>query len=121
MRNLFLKITLMAIVAVSFTSCSKYDEGSKFTLLTKKARLVNDWEIQKLTANGTDITNCNIITGINIKKDGTITTSGSVLGFPTITNGTWVFDNDKSHVIVTNGEELENYEIIRLKNNWRPY
>ena len=117
MKKIILKFALMAIVAVSFAACSKYEEGSKFTLLSKQSRLVNNWEVQKITANGTDVTDLNLITEMNIKKDGTISTSSAFFNIPTTTEGTWVFDNDKTHVIVTNGADLENYEIIKLKKD----
>ena len=78
---------------------------------------MNNWEVQKITANGTDVTDLNLITEMNIKKDGTISTSSAFFNIPTTTEGTWVFDNDKTHVIVTNGADLENYEIIKLKKD----
>jgi len=117
MKKIIFKIALMAIVAVSFSACSKYDEGSKFTLLTKKARLINDWEVEKMTVNGTDVTNLGIVTELNIKKGGDVTTSNTFFNLPTTTEGTWVFDNDKSHIIITNGEDLESFEIIKLKKD----
>ena len=116
-KNNFVKFLLIAFLAVSASSCSKYDEGSKFTVLSKKSRLVNDWTVDKMTANGTDVTDSGIIEDLNIKKDGDVTTNSTFFGVPTTTQGTWVFDNDKSHVIISNGEDLESYEIIKLKKN----
>lgn len=117
MNKLIFSSLLVVAATLSLNSCSKYDEGSKFTVLTKKARLVNQWKVSSITANGTDVTDLNIITEIDIQKNGKIFTSSNFLGIPTTTEGTWVFDNDKSHVLVSNGEELEDYEIIKLKNN----
>jgi len=46
---------LLAVVAISLSSCNKYEEGSNFSLLSSKARFVNTWKVLSATANGTDI------------------------------------------------------------------
>ena len=113
------KFTLffLLLTALTFSSCSKYEEGSKFTLLTKKQRMVNDWKMKQLTANGDDITSLNIITEVDIRDNGTITVRGKFLGISTSDNGSWAFDNDKSHLLITSQDgSVDNYEIIRLKD-----
>lgn len=44
------------ILFLAFTSCSKYEEGSKFTLLTKKARLCGEWDIKNYIFIGSPAT-----------------------------------------------------------------
>ncbi len=117
MQKITLFFLLFTFFSLSFSSCSKYEEGSKFTLLTKKQRMVNNWKMKKLTANGDDITSLNIITEIDIRDNGTITVRGAFFGVPTSDDGHWIFDNDKSHLVITNQNGgVDRYEIIRLKD-----
>ena len=41
--------------ALVFSSCNKYSEGPNFSLLTKKARVVNDWTLDSYTKDGTEL------------------------------------------------------------------
>jgi len=117
MKNTFLSLFILTVLSLSFSSCSKYEEGSKFTLLTKKQRMVNDWKMKKLTANGDDITSLNIITEVDIRDNGTITVRGELFGISTSDDGSWAFDNDKSHLLITSQDgSVDKYEIIRLKD-----
>lgn len=49
-------IVIIAIVALFIVSCSKYEEGPSMSLASKTARLINDWEVEKVIENGIDIT-----------------------------------------------------------------
>lgn len=49
-RNIFFTFVLAAIFVIS--SCGKYEEGPKFSLLSKKARLTGVWKIEKIIQNG---------------------------------------------------------------------
>ena len=120
MRKLFKQLTLVLAVAlftVNMTSCSKYEEGSKFTVLTKKARLAGDWKMTGLTdENGID--QSAQITGLTItftfEKDG----SYSIL-FPgdDAETGTWDWASDKENIILTDTDgDTEEFQIIKLKN-----
>lgn len=121
--NLF-KIFAAASLLLVFTSCDRYDEGSNFSLLTAKARLVNTWTLSsvkytsgsttsELTASGT----------LTILKDGTYS-SVTTITYPVIGNitssdtGKWVFNDDKTQVLATpdDGGDLETWTIVRLKN-----
>ena len=118
MKRIIVKTLLLAVLSFSFVACSKYEEGSKFTLLTKKSRLVNNWKVLKITADGTDITSWNSVTEVDIRDNGGITTSHQLLGIPTTSDGTWAFDDDKSHVVITDdGGDVDSYEIIKLKKD----
>jgi hypothetical protein len=106
---------LLALVFV-FTACSKYEEGSKFTILTKKARMVNTWTLSSFTVDG----NAQTIAGTNtwdIKKDGTATVSISSGGFSFSDTGTWDFNSDKTNLVVTDSDgDIEEYTIVQLKD-----
>ncbi|MFL5765976.1 MAG: hypothetical protein ACJ77K_18675 [Bacteroidia bacterium] len=48
---------IVLICAIVFTAgCKKYDDGPAFSLMTKKARLSNVWQVEKYILNGTDKT-----------------------------------------------------------------
>ncbi len=116
MKRLILILTIFQFIFI-FTSCSKYEEGSKFTILTKKQRMVNDWKIKTLTADGSDITTLNLVTELDIKDDGKIVIRGNFFGIPTTENGSWMFDSDKTHILITDSQNaVSSFEIIRLKD-----
>lgn len=112
-----MRVLLFAFIILSLGSCSKYDEG-KASAESKKSRLVNNWVMFKLTANGFDITSYKMITGVDIHSNNTFTVYGEVNGTPTSSNAIWAFDSDKSHVLVTNGDgSVDSYEIIKLESD----
>ncbi|MGZ3900983.1 MAG: hypothetical protein ACXVNM_14665 [Bacteroidia bacterium] len=109
---------VFALVAFIFTGCNKYQDGPKFSLLTKKARLTGDWKIDKVYFNGNDITDAyKTAVGANfvldIEKDGNYKVTGN---FPD--QGKWKFGEDKDDVYFTpNSTGIEDAErILRLKN-----
>jgi hypothetical protein len=104
---------LLTVFAVS--SCSKYDEGSNFTFLSKTSRLVNTWKFKLWTANSEDITAQNTISEVNIKKDNTIQVTYLLFGFNLVDNGTWAFNDDKTQFIWTKStNEITIYTILKL-------
>lgn len=120
-RSTITKLGLLFILAVSFTACDKYEEGANYSLLTAKMRMVNHWEMTKITAtNGNttyDATGVFPSTILKMKKDDTyeiIYTAGNITSSD---NGTWEFNSDKTTVTTTedNGD-VTNYTIIKLKN-----
>ena len=64
-----LLIFLAALFIVS--SCNKYSDGPKFSLLTRKHRLCNDWEMYSYTINGSEEILDNQVVKLSIEKDGT--------------------------------------------------
>lgn len=113
-----IKLFAFALLAVVATACSKYEEGSKFTLLTKKMRIVNTWKLDKITytSGGMSTTSTGDVT-LDIKKDNTYESTGTWGGFSFTETGTWDFNSDKTKVIFTdsNGDAVTN-TIIKLKN-----
>ena len=104
MKKLFL-IGFVAALATStmMTSCSKYEEGSKFTLLTKKSRVINEWNLVSMTQDGTALNMTGLVVTIKFLKDGTYsnTTSYTLLGqtYTDTVNGTWSFSDDKTKLL----------------------
>jgi hypothetical protein len=83
------------ILAVTLTSCGKYEDGPGFTVRSKKARLCQTWKPVKFIdgQSGTETTYTGSAT-YTIEKDGSYKiTDGST----TIT-GTWEWANDKEAI-----------------------
>jgi len=104
MKKLFL-VGFVAVLATStmMTSCSKYDEGSKFTLLTKKSRVINEWNLVSMTQDGTALNMTGLVVTSKFSKDGTYstTTAYTLLGqtYTDTVTGTWSFSDDKTKLL----------------------
>jgi len=122
--NIFIAI-LIIITATTFTSCKKYEEGPSFSILSKKARLVNTWQLEKWFLNGIDqtsllmmsvsviyleITKNGNYTNTIIEKDGTVNSE----------NGTWTWADKKASVILSPASSADppyEIKILKLMNN----
>lgn len=119
-----LKLFSFALLAVAFVlgSCGKYEEGPAISLLTKKARLVGVWQVEKyVDADGTtDTPNANDESTWEFVKDGKFIAIAAGGGFSQTTTGTWEFSDDKESVLITFSaggfSVTESSKIIRLKN-----
>lgn len=83
MKKTLFFIVLTLIVATTFlSSCSKYDEGSNFTLLSKKSRMVNNWHLMSISQDGLALNMGGISLHMELMKDGSAknTLSYTVLG-----------------------------------------
>lgn len=105
------------------SSC-RYEDGPKFSLISKKARAVNIWTLDKAIENGVDKTDdykrFYVNYKIEIKKDDSYELSYSPLNIGKYTeNGSWKFSDDKLKVIFTPKGSTQNNEwkILRLKNS----
>lgn len=119
----FLILPLIALSLIFLTpSCSKYPNGSKFTLLTKTNRMVNDWKLTSYMINGNEFIDNQPKISLVIEKDGTYswTATQTVLGQiqSEFEHGTWSFNDDKtSLLILTDGEEIPvGYTITELRS-----
>jgi hypothetical protein len=119
----FLILPLIALSLIFLTpSCSKYPNGSKFTLLTKTNRMVNDWKLTSYMINGNEFIESQPEISLVIEKDGTYswTATQTVLGQiqSEFEHGTWSFNDDKtSLLILTDGEEIPvGYTITELRS-----
>jgi hypothetical protein len=117
----YLSLLSLAILFV-LSSCNKYSEGPNFSLLTKKARVVNDWLLDGYTKDGTELYDQGYEDNLSIEKDGTYsrTTITPTLGQlqSVSSHGTWEFDNSKTSIsFLEEGSIIGvSYEIIMLKN-----
>ncbi len=122
MKKLFI-LSVAALLGTSalVSSCSKYEEGPKLTLLSKKARLTGDWKLSEQTLNGTAQT-LNGTSTMTISKDGTFKSAYSyvILGqtYSSNTTGTWEFSDDKTSILSTESGQTtaDTLKIYRLAN-----
>jgi hypothetical protein len=112
------------VVGFLFTSCYKYEEGPRFSLLSRKARLCNEWVLQTYLDNGTDKTIVGETTTLTIENDGTysISTVRNEMGQvqSEFSHGTWVFQDAKGQVVMTDSQEGSiplTYDILELRNS----
>lgn len=111
-----LKVFLFSAVLVVIAACTKYDEGSNFSLLTPKARLVNTWTMTKYEVNGSDETVNNAGLEIIFYKDNTFKRT-FIFGFQVSEDGDWTFADGKERLILTKKDgTIEGYTIVKLKN-----
>lgn len=120
MKKLFaIKLIAVAVIAVVMSSCSKYEEGSNFTVMSKKMRVVGEWELKTVTYTYAGASYSENPSGmsVSIKKDNTYSytyTSGS--GSVTFT-GVWAFNGDKTQLIMTDSDgNVDTTTIVMLKN-----
>ena len=121
------KITPLFIVlsvVFLFSSCNKYSEGPSFSLLTRKNRLCNDWELYSYTINGSEEIQNNTVVKLSIEKDGTYSKAQITenLGQLSSTHeyGVWEFKDNKGIVSMTK-DTLQipvDWEIKELKSKY---
>ena len=124
MKKSILGLILLFVV---LNSCSKYSDGPSFSLLTKKARICNDWILITELRNDEDYTDENLVVKMAIDKDGTysITETFNALGQlqGNYSFGKWVFGDAKDILYLYENENNEipddptrTFKIQQLKN-----
>lgn len=115
--------TLMLMLAGMFMlpSCKKYEDGPALSLRSKKARIANEWQIERVYEKGSDVTNDFDEYTLDLTKDNsaTLTYTYRNAGF-TIqlsTRGTWALVDDKENLRLDfdNNDSDGNFRILRLK------
>lgn len=94
------KIIILSIIALSlaaaFNSCTTYDEGPGFTIISAEARIRGTWEQTAFLVDDEDQAN-SIMTEFTINSDGTGTQTVTVSVIPpVITDIEWQFNDDKT-------------------------
>jgi len=120
MKKLMTYSFALLIASTLISSCSKYEEGPKLALSSKKARLVGDWKLTKQVENDVEENLENYVLNLTISEDNSIKLEAiyTVLGVPftTTKEGTWDFNSDKTQIQVTEtGNSSSNsYIIVKL-------
>ena len=118
-------VTLAGATAVGVSSCGKYEDGPNFSLRSKKARVVGDWNVKSI---GSQVLGVQDIGGvqygytINMEFDK----NGSVIQTFNYTYGSyseaysyagdWDFSSNKEYLILTMDGYSDTLEIKRLTN-----
>lgn len=113
--------TVLALtVLTGLVSCKKYEEGPSVSFQSKKARVSNTWEIEKLVIDGDDLTSLQVDDYyLKFSKDGGYE-SGA--GSDKFTEGNWEFTSNKENIKITgkdlddNSDIEEEYVILKLKS-----
>lgn len=117
---MYLKRILLASVLAAFAfatpSCNKYEDGPKFSLLTKKMRLVGEWDIVEYEDEDGNVVADNSSDSFTFERDGTYRANYGNLSY----NGEWEFANDKESLAISYQEGnltvTETRKILRLTN-----
>ncbi len=109
---------LIAFVSVNF-SCSKYEDGPKISLLSKKSRISRDWKTEYATNLATGIEHSADFADwlLSINKDGTFSNQIIYDLVQTTYKGNWEFIGDNQIRFSFNsatGEQIDFYTILRL-------
>jgi hypothetical protein len=94
--KLTLGFILLTVGIITFTGCSKYEEGPFFSLRTKRSRVVGDWKATAFTVDGEDYLNYSSTETFECM-------SGEMFNFNMSGNMSinWVFENDGNTTITT--------------------
>lgn len=111
------KIFAFLFIAAFLFSCGKYEEGPGFSLLTKKNRITNVWNLSSRTTNGSTTNLSNVTWKVEIKDDESYNSQATYLGITFLNeSGIWKFSTDKSQLLTTasGSSNTDTWEIIRL-------
>lgn len=120
-----MRIVLAAlfISTLLFSSCNKYSEGPNYSMLTRKARLCNDWELKAYSISGNNAFDVDYTTKLSIDKDGTYSMSKTFNALGQIqgeySNGRWEFaEKDETLYFFedTTSKPTHEYSIKELRN-----
>jgi hypothetical protein len=115
MRKLKL-IAFASIALYTIVSCGRYDEGSNFSLISAKNRVVNKWTLNKLEVNNVTAPSVGGGLTVEFRKDNTFTRTITFFGVVSA-NGTWILSGDKKNILMTLTDgSILTYKIIQLKN-----
>lgn len=112
-------------ITVSFTNCSKYDDGPLISLRGKENRLVNSWSYTLVMRNGVNVMEGLVMGSINytqssigFTKEGRFTEIYTIDAIAAQKDGDWSFDQNKQNIILNFDDESEqrNLRILKLKN-----
>ncbi len=123
MKNIKLKIALIALIGITATACNKYEDGPKISLASKKSRVENTWKIGQALRNGEDVTSDYDEYTLSLTKDGdaklaALYTLGN-FSYETETDGTWEFKEQKENLFLNfQDDDFDNtYQILKLEKD----
>lgn len=114
-------ITLL--IAASFASCKKYEEGPLVSLTPRAERAANTWIISYAEEDGQNVSEeyDQFELYMNTDGDAELKASYSAFGvdYNTTTDGTWSFTNEEENLLLDfeDDDQDNEYTILRLKND----
>lgn len=127
MKTISKFFVLAVLSAFVFASCGKYEEGPSISFLSKTARLVNTWKIDKKYKNDTEesLTDDDKDDYFEVMKDGVYKMTIVTVGVSSEFTGEWDLDDTKENLITsytyTIGSSTvtvkDTTKILRLKSN----
>jgi len=101
---------LLTGIACATLSCSKYEDGPKFSLLTKKMRLTRSWDAKELVYDG----GASVVDSSNdlLTFENNGDAHYSIGAFSVY--GSWDFSDEKDLIRVTYGGTTDELKILRL-------
>ena len=113
-----LALSFVILMAVA-SSCSKYEDGPKFSLLSKNKRISRDWKVEYSINLATQVEHSADFAGwlLNFSSDGTYTYTTIYNQLQTTTSGNWELIGDtqlRLNYSTASGEQIVFYTILRL-------
>jgi len=109
-------------IVFAFDSCTSYENGPAFSLLTPKKRLVGEWHLADLLVNDkheqTLFDNESVST-LTLNSDETFSYKNQLINEPNEVLGKWSFGEDKTELVLTQTDTASinverKYRITRL-------
>lgn len=116
MKKMSKKLLMVAaiIVVLNFNSCSKYEDGPSFTILTKTARLTGEWEVVKID---NEIVNSQGKMILEFEKGGDLNIGYSYDGQSYSYDANWEWSDDKSKIKIDFDGTKSEWDITKLTNS----
>ncbi len=112
MSKKFITLSLIAFLAVGITSSCKYEEGPFISLRSKKERVVNTWQIEKIIEDDGDEKSGDDVpdTEYTYSDDDTYKVDGNK-------RGKWKFTNSQEEININFNypRPAKNWTILKLK------
>ncbi len=120
------KLLCLLLICSAVSSCKKYEEGPALSLRTKKARMANNWKVDKFLVNGVDKTSDYRL--LVIRESLEFFRSGQ-FQYSEVSNwswavpyytGKWELEDKKEHLSLTSDDasvDYREFKILKLKND----
>jgi hypothetical protein len=105
--------SLAGVAALTVSSCGKYEDGPKLSLLSKKTRVAGDWEVKSV---GSQVLGADYGLTMTFDKDGSMKYSYTYGTQSYSYAGSWDFSSDKENLVITLDGDIDTLEIKRLTN-----
>lgn len=115
MKTIKMRIVLImllgAIMVPVLQSCNKYEEGPSLSLMSRTARLANQWKVENYKINGSDYTSLMGDYEETYSKNGAYTYTWSILNG----SGTWKFQNNDMEIKLEGNDDRSSRTLYILK------